>query len=88
MVEIFDYLSNELKLPTDQIANFPELFKAKTRRIKERSGYLKKLQRDQYDPKCPGYVPPLALALGDDVEFVERYVRSSIDDYNLYLKTL
>lgn len=87
-MEKFDYLHNVVKLTHGDMVKFPEIFDATLKRIKERSQYLKALKRDQYNPDEPNYVPPLALAEGSDADFCERYAKTSVDDFNYFLKTM
>jgi hypothetical protein len=83
----FDLLYNQVGLTNQDMVKFPQLFRATQYRLKTRAAYLKVLGRNQFDPNKPGYVPPGALGCGDDTEFVERYAKTSILDFNLFIKS-
>ncbi|KAI1305374.1 Transcription termination factor 3, mitochondrial [Halotydeus destructor] len=88
LVARFDYLHNVVGLSNQEVSRFPALLANGIEILKQRAGYLKILQRDQFNPEKPGYIPPLALCSGSDAEFCERYSKTSVADFNLYLKSL
>ena len=87
-VKVFDLVHNEMKIPHELIAKQPEVLDWKMRYIEERHLYLKKLGRDQYDPKLPLYVPLSAFYILEDNEFCEKYAKTSVKDFNLFMKTI
>lgn len=87
-VKIFDYVHNEMKIPHELIARFPIILDIRLHFIEWRHLYLKKLGRDQYNPKEPLYVPLTAFYELEDNEFCEKYAKTSVNDFNLFLKTI
>ena len=71
-----------------EIVKFPQILRSREYRIKQRHKYLKSLGRAQYDSKKPNYVSPEALVAGTDVDFCYHLAKSSIQNYNDFLKTL
>lgn len=65
-----------------------QVFNSKLLRIKERHLFLKFLGRAQYDPQQPSYIAlDKLIALPDDV-FCTEVAKTSIDDFQKFLKTL
>ena len=87
-VKIFDLIHNEMKIPHELIAKQPNIFESKILSIKFRHEYLKRLGRDQYDPKKPLYVPLSAFNDLEDNEFCEKYAKTSVRDFNLFMKSI
>ncbi|KAL8181885.1 UNVERIFIED_CONTAM: Transcription termination factor 3, mitochondrial [Gekko kuhli] len=88
LTQIFDYLHNVMDIPHSNIVHFPQVFNSKLLRIKERHLFLKFLGRAQYDPKQPSYIALEKLvALPDDV-FCTEVAKTSIEDFQKFLKTL
>lgn len=84
----FDYVHNTMRIPLEHIVNFPMILKKRIRFIAERHQYLKLLKRDQYDPTKPLYVPLSAFYELEDSDFCLLYAKTSVCDYNQFLKTL
>lgn len=66
----------------------PEVLLCRNFRVKQRHLLLKKLGRDQFDPKKENYVPITALIEGTDADFCKLYAKCSVSDFNVFLKTL
>lgn len=88
MLMIFDFVHNQMGLSHEQIAKFPKIFLRRLRLIRPRHFYLKTLNRAQYDPTLPLYVPLSAFYEIDDAEFCLQYAKTSVNDYNLFLKSI
>lgn len=84
----FDYVHNTMKISHEQIIKFPLILQRRANLIKGRHLYLKLLHRDQYDPTRPLYVPLSAFYAIDDAEFCLTYAKTSVNDFNQFLKTL
>ena len=87
-IKVFDYVHNEMKIPHELIARYPMILDRRLHLIDWRHSYLKKLGRDQYDPKKPLYVPLSAFFKLEDNEFCEKYAKTSVHEFNLFLKTV
>ncbi|XP_077207963.1 transcription termination factor 3, mitochondrial [Paroedura picta] len=88
LTHIFDYLHNEMDIPHCIIVHFPQVFNSRLLRIKERHLFLKFLGRAQYDPKQPNYIAlDKLVATADDV-FCTEFAKTSIEDFQKFLKTL
>jgi len=87
-VQVFDFVHNEMGIPHELIHKFPLIFTRRLVLLKPRHFYLKKLGRDQYDPKLPHYVPLFAFYGIEDNEFCDKYARTTVNDFNLFCKTL
>lgn len=83
-----DLLHNQMGLSHEMITLFPNLINGPRVDMKERFLYLKKLKRNQFNPKLPLYVPPSALYNGTDEEFCRNHAKTSLEDYKLFLKSL
>jgi len=86
-VNIFDMLVNVAGIPDKMVVKFPEVFLADEKTVKKRLDYLTLLKRNQFDPEKALYIPLCALSTGDDQLFVRKFARTSIEDYNLFLKS-
>ncbi|UXI21400.1 Down syndrome cell adhesion molecule-like protein 1 [Sarcoptes scabiei] len=87
-MQTFNYVHNEMKIPLDLIVKFPMILIRRQALVRERHLYLKALKRDQFDPKKPLYVPLKAFYQVDDAEFCLKYCKTSVNDFNEFLKTL
>lgn len=88
LIERLELIHNDLKFSHHTIARHPKLITGPKLDILHRAGYLKKLKRDQYDPRLPLYVNPKALYKISDRVFCRMCAKTSLDDYRLYVKTL
>lgn len=86
LIERLELIHNTIGLSHEIICTFPKLLTGPVLDIRHRSMYLKKLARNQFDPSKPLYVPPSALYNGSDEQFCERYAKTNIEDYKLFLK--
>lgn len=84
----FTFLNKVAKLSHHEIAFYPPILYAPLIVIKSRFAFLKHLDRVQFDPTKPNYVTLKSLAERDDKEFCRRTAKTSIDEYNKFLKTL
>lgn len=87
LIERLELIHNVIGLSHSTIVKFPKLITGPKLDITHRHEYLKKLNRNQYDPSKPLYVPPSALYKPRDLEFCLRYSKTSVEDYILFLKS-
>merc|ERR1719445_701013 len=83
----FEILHNEAKIPHSIIAKFPESLIGRNIETKSRLEFLKALGRDQFDPDYPNFISPAMLARGTDAEFCEKAAKCSEEIYDRFLKT-
>lgn len=88
MIRTFEFVHNEMQIPQERICLFPKILLRRVKLVKPRHLYLKMLNRDQYDPVRPLYVPLSAFYELDDGQFCLQYAHTSANDYNEFLKTL
>ncbi|XP_070550349.1 transcription termination factor 3, mitochondrial-like [Ptychodera flava] len=88
LLRTFDYLHNTVGITHTQFVQFPQVFRSSLPRIKERHQYLVKLERAQYDPTKPGYISLEALFKQPDEVFCKDVAKTSILEFNNFLKTL
>lgn len=88
MVKTFDFVHHVMKIPLEIIAKLPEVLTCREFRIKERHMFLEKLGKAQYNPKLPNYISLLAIISGNDAEFSCEVAKSSVQAYNMFLKSL
>ncbi|KAK7070174.1 mTERF [Halocaridina rubra] len=84
----FDYAHNVMGLSHVQIIEFPKILTSRDFILKQRHGFLKLIGRDQYDCSKPNYVSPDTLTGGTDIEFCTNICKTSVQDFNNYIKTL
>jgi len=84
----FDYLHNEAKISHQDIARSPELLLVRESRLKNRMGFLQYLGKAQYDSEKPNYVTFKMIYSGEDAEFATKVAKSSVLEYNMYMKSL
>lgn len=75
-------------IPHELIVKSPKIFRRRLPLIKGRHQYLKTLDRVQYDPTKPLYVPLSAFYEIDDSLFCLKYAKTSVNDFNAFLKSL
>ena len=83
-----EYALSEMELPKWLIVADPTILTTCKFKTQNRHTFLKCLGRAQYDPKKPNYITSKALCVGEDDEFCKNVAKTSIETYNLYLKTL
>ncbi|PZC78819.1 hypothetical protein B5X24_HaOG217145 [Helicoverpa armigera] len=86
--ERFNYIHNVMKIPHENIMETPEILMCRKFRLKQRHLFLEKLGRSQYDPKKPNYIPLKSMIEDTDVEFCRNFAKCSVNDFNIFLKTL
>ncbi|XP_035284174.1 transcription termination factor 3, mitochondrial [Anguilla anguilla] len=86
--ETFDYVHNKMAIPHALIVKFPQVLNASLLRIRERHLFLQYLGKAQYDPAQPGYVPLDLLVSLPDPEFCSELATASLQDFELFQKTL
>lgn len=65
---------------------FFKVLYAREGRLKERLGFLRHLDRAQFNAKLPGYVSPYDIAATSDEVFLEKVAKSTPEEYENYLK--
>lgn len=86
LIDRLDLVHNTLGINQAMIARYPKLITGPELDIRYRGLYLKKLKRDQYDPREPLYVPPSALYKPSDEIFCKQYAKTTLDDYFKFIK--
>ena len=86
VVRNFDYLFGVVGVNQTMISKFPAVLTVDHQQLTSRYQYLRKLNLACFNPKDVRYIPLLAFAV-EDVKFVE-YTRTSIHDFNAFLKTI
>lgn len=86
--ERFAYLYNEMKISADSIIKWPNILSTRTNIIRQRHLFLKHLGRDQFDPKKTNFVSLKTLVTGTDVDFCQNIAKTTVSEYNTFLKTL
>ena len=88
VVNIFDLMHTKAELPVELILKFPEVFLAEDESsFENRLQYLMTIKRNQFDPEKPLFIPLTSLSEGDDELFAVKFARTSLEDYDLFLKT-
>jgi mTERF domain-containing protein, mitochondrial len=77
-----------MELSNGQILDVPNLLTTRLWRLKQRHEFLKFLGRAKYDPNEDLFVSPKTMVEGTDKDFVLNVAKSSLLDYNIFLKTL
>ncbi|XP_059048902.1 transcription termination factor 3, mitochondrial [Achroia grisella] len=88
LLERFHYIHNIMNIPHETILKSPGVILCRNFKLKQRHLFLEKLGRAQYNPNKENYVPIIALAEGTDLEFCNKYAKTNISDFNIFLKTL
>ncbi|XP_069698164.1 transcription termination factor 3, mitochondrial [Periplaneta americana] len=88
LVSVFDYAHNTMKLPHQQIVAFPHILVSRIFRVKQRHLFLQLIGRAQYNPNMEGYISPKDLVSGTDTEFCQIVAKSSVESFNVFLKTI
>lgn len=78
----------DMNLPLSLIASDPSGLVNRTMRLRERHLFLTSLGKAQYDPSLPQYVSINNITHGDDASFCQFVAKTSVETYNLFLKTL
>ncbi|XP_012254010.2 transcription termination factor 3, mitochondrial [Athalia rosae] len=88
LVELFDFAHNIMKLPHDIIAEQPHILTCRLHRLRQRHMFLVTQDRAQYDPQKPMYVSLKALVSKSDAEFSMDVAKTTVQIFNMFLKTL
>lgn len=88
LVECFDYIHNQMKLPHETIAQQPEVLTCRLHKLKQRHMFLVTQKKAQYDPTKPLYVSLKALISNTDAEFCANVAKTPVETFNMFLKTL
>ncbi|KAJ8273915.1 hypothetical protein GJAV_G00106890 [Gymnothorax javanicus] len=88
LIETFNFVHNTMAIPHSLIVKFPQVLNASRLRIRERHLFLCFLGKAQYDPALPGYVALDRLVSLPDAEFCSELASSSLQDFELFQKTL
>ncbi|KAL1516601.1 hypothetical protein ABEB36_000495 [Hypothenemus hampei] len=88
LLKTFEYLHKVIGLSHQQILECPQILTCRENRLKERHQFLVKMKRDQFNPKEPNFVNVITMVSGTDSEFSTEVAKSSVEEYNLFLKTL
>ncbi|XP_015910378.1 transcription termination factor 3, mitochondrial [Parasteatoda tepidariorum] len=86
--ERFNILHNIMGLSHDRILEFPDALLTRGFILKQRHQYLVHLKRAQYNPEEPLYVSLKDLCTTSDSVFCEKCAKTSVSDFNEFLKTL
>ncbi|XP_021948918.2 transcription termination factor 3, mitochondrial [Folsomia candida] len=84
----FDYLHNVVKFPHNAFVLCPELLLVRESRLKHRIGFLEHIGKAQFDPEKPNYVSFGMIYEGDDSTFAIKVAKSSVLEFNEYMKCL
>lgn len=88
LLERFKYIHNVIKISHKDILKSPEILLCRKFRIKQRHLFLEKLGRAQYNPTKENYIPIKSLIENSDAEFCKNFAKCSVNDFNIFLKTL
>jgi len=93
MLQQFELLHNEAKIPHEILARFPVSLLTPCWVTKQRLLFLESLGRAQFDPNLPNYVSPEMLTdiSGEehgDRDFCEKVAKCSVELFEMFQKTL
>ncbi|XP_066157049.1 transcription termination factor 3, mitochondrial [Euwallacea fornicatus] len=88
LLQTFEYLNNKMDIPYECLLNFPGALSCRATRLKQRHQFLVKLRRDQFNPRKPNYISLDSMVKGTDMHFAIEVAKSTIEEFNLFLKTL
>ncbi|CAO2602576.1 Transcription termination factor 3, mitochondrial [Lemmus lemmus] len=88
LTETFDYIHNVMNIPHHIIVKFPQVFNTRVFKIKERHLFLVYLGKAQYDPAKPNYVSLDKFVSIPDEVFCKEIAKTSVNDFEKFLKTL
>lgn len=87
MMSRFDYLHNTMGITHEQILQFPDILRTRKLIIQQRHMFLSQLGRVQYDPEKPRYISLKELVACADGEFCLKIAKTSVNEFNDFLKT-
>lgn len=88
MLKTFEYVHRTMGINLEMIVEFPEVLTCREFKIKQRYLFLKSLNKLQFNPKEPLYISLLDIISGSDAHFSTEIAKSSIQAFNMFLKTL
>ncbi|CAN9504021.1 unnamed protein product [Ophioblennius macclurei] len=88
LTQIFDFLHNTMKVPHHLITKFPQTLNCKFLRLRERHLFLEYLGKAQYDPDQANYIALDRLVSLPDETFCTEVALASLEDFDLFQKTL
>jgi len=88
ILDQFECLHNEAKIPHEILVKFPESLLKPPVSTRARLKFLKALGRDQLDPEKPNFVTPAMLTVPSDEEFCQKTAKCSEELYDKFLRTL
>ena len=84
----FHYLHEKLGFSREDIVTCPVALERYLLRLKKRHGFLKHIDRAQYDSTKPNYIPLSALCKMSDDSFWEQYAKDYKEQYYYISDTL
>ena len=81
----FDIVHQTIGLSHETILKYPYILTKNRLLLKSRHLFLKKIDRDQYDPKKPNFISPNVLCEENDADFCELGPRVPVELYNKFL---
>lgn len=88
LLKTFEYFHRNMNIPLERIVEVPQVLTCRYFKVEQRDLFLKKLGRAQYNPKEPNYVSLVALVSGLDSDFAVNIAKSSVQTFNMFLKSL
>lgn len=88
LLKTFEFLHKKMNIPIERIVEVPEILTCRVFRMRQRHLFLDTLGRAQYNPRKPNYVALIELVSGSDVDFCRDVAKSSVQDFNVFLKSL
>lgn len=77
-----------MNIPHNRIVQECGILGCRESRLKQRHLFLEKIGKAQYDPNKPNYVSLTSLISGTDGVFCSEVAKSSVDIFNMFLKSL
>lgn len=77
-----------MSIEPKQIIQDPGILLCRFNRLRQRHRFLQKLGRDQFNPLKPNYVSLNSLVHASDSEFSTDIAKSSIQIFNMFLKSI
>ncbi|KAK3611918.1 hypothetical protein CHS0354_013985 [Potamilus streckersoni] len=84
----FDFLHNTMGLSHETLVQWSQIFRCRVHILEQRHRYLVSLGRAQYDPKKENYVSLHALVTNVDADWCPEIAKTSVAQFNEFLKTL
>lgn len=84
----YNYLTKVIKLTDQQIETYPPILQTPLLLVRTRYSFLRQLNRVQFDPTLPNYISIKNMIEHDEAKFLEKYAKSTLEDYKKFLKTI